>query len=150
MDHDFYNLFTRFWWLVFPLFWMGTVIAAQWSRHKRANRALDIIKTYADQGKDPPPELLKTLQSRRGDCSGWDYDWRGGWRYAPARLLQRTFLFGALAIGFGILAFDHGDHYVFGLLIPFVIFVALALSSGLSLLLNHRDLPPSDRDGPPR
>jgi len=150
MDHDFYNLFTRFWWLVFPLFWMGTVIAAQWSRHKRANRALDIIKTYADQGKDPPPELLKSLQSRRGDYSGWDRDWRGGWRYAPERLLQRTFLFGALAIAFGILAFGDGGHRGFGLLIPFVIFVALALSSGLSLLMSRRDLPPSDRDGPPR
>ena len=61
MDHDSYWLFSRFWWLIFPLFWMVTALAWGWSRHSRANRALDIIKSYADQGKEPPPELLKNL-----------------------------------------------------------------------------------------
>jgi hypothetical protein len=152
MDHDFYTLFSRFWWLIFPLFWMGAMVLAQWSRHNRANRALDIIKSYADQGKDPPPDLLKSMQGGGGDTCGWDSDWRGRWRYSPQRLLQRTFLFTALAIAFGILMFrDGGDfdhHHGYGLLIPFVIFVALAISNGLSLLFTPRGLPPSD--GPPR
>ena len=154
MEHDFTNLFSRFWWLIFPLFWMGIMVMRHWSRHARANRALDIIKSYADQGKDPPPELLKNLQGGdwdrgRGDC-GWD----GSWRYSPQRLLHRTFVFTALAVAFGILMFrDGGDfehHHGYGLLIPFAIFVALAISSGLSLLFIPRGLPPSDRDGPPR
>jgi hypothetical protein len=158
MDHDFYTLFSRFWWLIFPLFWMGAMVMAHWSRHARANRALDIVKSYADQGKDPPPELLKSLQGGMdGSCGwrdGWRDDWRGGWRYSPQRLLHRTFVFTALAIAFGILAFRNGDnfdhHHGYGLLIPFVIFVALAISSGLSLLFMPRGLPPSDRNGPPR
>ena len=152
MEHDFYSLFSRFWWLIFPLFWMGAMVMAQWSRHNRANRALDIIKSYADQGKDPPPDLLKSMQGGGGDYCGWDSDWRGRWRYSPQRLLQRTFLFTALAIAFGILMFRDGNdfdhHHGYGLLIPFVIFVALAISNGLSLLFMPRGLPPAD--GPPR
>lgn len=158
MDHDFYDLFRHFWWLIFPLFWMGAMVMAHWSRHARANRALDILKSYADQGKDPPPELLKSLRGggMDGPCGYWG--WRGGWRYSPQHLLHRTFVFTALAIAFGILAFrdgaDFGPHHHFGLLIPFVIFIALALGSGLSLLFIPRVLPPSDRygdpDGPPR
>lgn len=150
MDHDAYDLFSRFWWLIFPLFWMGAVVMAQWSRHARANRALDILKTYADQGKDPPPDLLKSLQSD-GPAGQWDYRGRSGWRCSPQRLLHRTFLFTALAIAFGILLFRDGadfEHRHGGLLIPFAIFVALAASSGLSLLFLPRGLPPSDRDGP--
>jgi hypothetical protein len=162
MEHDFYNLFSRFWWLIFPLFWMVMGLAWGWSRHARANRMLDILKSYADQGKDPPPELMKSLQAGGGwdgsrDGCGWGGGW-GGWRYSPQRLLHRTFVFTALAIAFGILAFRNGDdfgpHQGYGLLIPFVIFVALALSSGLSLLFIRRGLPSSDRtgdqDGPPR
>ena len=157
MEHDFYSLFSRFWWLIFPLFWMGAMVMAQWSRHNRANRALDILKSYADQGKDPPPELMKSLQAgtdwgSRDNCGWGGGSW--GWRYSPQRLLHRTFVFTALAIAFGILHFRNGDdfghHHGYGLLIPFVIFVALAISSGLSLLFIPRGLPPSDRDGPPR
>jgi hypothetical protein len=95
MDHDSYWMFGHFWWLIFPLFWMIMALAWGWSRHNRANRALDILKTYADQGKEPPPELLKGLQSGMdGGCGPY------GWRYSPQRLLQRGILFGAIAFGF--------------------------------------------------
>ena len=82
MDHDFYWGFPHFWWLIFPLFWMIFALAWGWSRHSRANRALDIIKTYADQGKEPPPELLKNLR-----CGTDGY--RG---YSPERRLHRAAL----------------------------------------------------------
>jgi hypothetical protein len=147
MDHDFYWLFSRFWWLIFPLFWMVMSLAWGWSRHSRANRALDIIKAYADQGKEPPPELLKGLQDGMargyGPCGG---------RYSPERRLHRGVLFTALALGFGFLSFWHYDdsghwHHTSGLLIPMVIFAALAFSNFLSLLMMSRGWPPDDRDG---
>ena len=56
MDNDAYHLVSHYWWLVFPLFWMVTRMTRLWSHHARANRALDIVKSYADQGKEPPPE----------------------------------------------------------------------------------------------
>ena len=147
MDHDFYWLFSRYWWLIFPLFWMCAAMARLWSRHSRANRALDIIKTYADQGKDPPPELVKGLQGGMGgDCG------RDGWRYSPERRLHRGILFTALALAFGFLTVWHHDdgghwHHAGGFLIPMVIFAALAFSNFLSLLILSRRLPPYDRDG---
>ena len=151
MDHDFYWLFSRFWWLIFPLFWMVMALAWAWSRHSRANRALDIIKTYADQGKDPPPELVKGLQDGMagGYCGrdGWY-----GWRYSPERRLNRALFFTALACAFAILMFwGHDDggywHHSSGLLVPVVIFAALGFSNFLSLLFMSRRLPPYDRDG---
>jgi len=146
MDHDSYWMFGHFWWLIFPLFWMIMALAWGWSRHARANRALDILKTYADQGKDPPPELLKGLQTGMdgGGCGPY------GWRYAPQRLLQRGVLFLALACAFGFLTFWHSDdgdhwHHHGGLLIPTVVFAALAFSNFLSLLFSTRGWPPNDR-----
>ena len=70
-----------------------------WSRHARANRALDIIKSYADQGKDPPPELLKGLQGEHGRRL------RPRWLALFARThgCIAAFLFTALAIAFGFL-----------------------------------------------
>lgn len=149
MDHDFTWGFSHFWWLIFPLFWMIYAIAWGWSRHARANRALDIIKSYADQGKDPPPELVKNLQGDvyGGGCGPY------GWRYSPQRLLHRGILFTVLAVTFGFLMFWRWDdgghwHHNFGLLIPTVIFAALGFSNFLSLLLMPRgNWPPSDRNG---
>ena len=147
MDHDFYWAVSRFWWLIFPLFWMICALAWGWSRHSRANRALDIIKSYADQGKDPPPDLVKNLQGGMdGGCGPY------GWRYSPERRLHRAVVFTALAIAFGVLTFwDHGDdgqrwHHHGGLFIPMMIFAALAFSNFLSLLFMPRGWPPDDKD----
>lgn len=152
--HDLIWLFTRYWWLIFPLFWMGFAMMGIWSRHNRANRTIDLLKSYADQGKDPPPELLKTLQNGGGPVGGWGACGDRPWRYSPERRLHRTFLFGALAIAFAVLYFNHaGDdnwhHHGFGYLMPLVIFTALALSNLFSLVLGQRLLPPpSNRDEP--
>ncbi len=53
------EFFAGFWWLIFPI--MGFMFAGfgMWMQHNRSQRALDILKTYADQGKDPPPEVLR-------------------------------------------------------------------------------------------
>src|SRR6185312_846557 len=123
MDHDFYWGISRFWWLIFPFFWMIFALAWGWSRHSRANRALDIIKSYAAPGKDPPPELVKNLQGDTyGGCGPY------AWRYSPERRLHRGITFLALAIAFSVLNFyfwnynDNGhEHHHFGLLIPPVI-----------------------------
>jgi hypothetical protein len=149
MDHDVYWGFSRFWWLIFPLFWMIFALAMGWSRHMRANRALDIIKSYADQGKEPPPELLKILQQGPevwGGCGR-------RWRRSPEERLGRAFLFAALACAFGFPAFwpqlsDSSYHHnPFGLIVLTAIFAAFAVSNLLSVIFQPRDLPPHDKDG---
>ena len=144
MDNDAYHLISHFWWLVFPLCWMVARMARLWSRHARANRTLDIVKSYADQGKDPPADLLKTLQP------GWDRDCYGRrWR-TPEERLGRAFLFAALACAFGFMAFwpqfSDGPHHNFGLVFVTAILAAFAISNLLSYMFQPR-LPPPDKDG---
>jgi hypothetical protein len=133
---------------------MVIAMARLWSRHSRANRALDIVKSYADQGKEPPVELLKSLQygPGPGGC-----DWNGRrWR-TPEERLGRAFLFAALACAFGFMAFwpqfssAPYHHNPFGLVFMTAIFAAFAVSNLLSYMFQPRQLPPPyDKDGSAR
>ena len=152
MDHDFFFLFARYWWLIFPLFWMSAMVASLWSRHARANRALDLIKSYADQGKDIPPGVLAALQGRdngrNADIWG-DHYYRRRWGYR-----RGTFFFVALACAFAFLAvlprISDAPHprNNFGFIVVAVIMAAMAVASLLSDLTRPRiDPPPDGKDG---
>jgi hypothetical protein len=130
-NHDFYSLFTHYWWLLFPLAsglwgWFDT-----WTRHKRAERGLELLKSYIDQGKEPPPALLEFLQKpveRERDRSGY------GW--VP------VFLFAAITAGLVMFAlmpgeWDHRQHMAF-------VFAAL-ITGGLCLGLLVSQLTRRDR-----
>jgi hypothetical protein len=52
------ELFRDFWWLIFPIFGMWMAVRGGQSTERSQQRVLDLIKTYTDQGKEPPPELL--------------------------------------------------------------------------------------------
>lgn len=55
------EIFSNYWWLLFPL---GFFIAAGWGslmRYKRTQAKIDLIKTYAAAGKEPPADLLASL-----------------------------------------------------------------------------------------
>jgi len=55
------EIFENYWWLLFPL---GYFLAAGWGsfmRYKRTQSKIDLIKTYAAAGKEPPAELIATL-----------------------------------------------------------------------------------------
>src|ERR1700719_5338510 len=53
MQHsETYLLFREYWWLVFVLVWAIARLARLWSRHVQAQRTLDMIKSYVDQGKE--------------------------------------------------------------------------------------------------
>jgi hypothetical protein len=65
-----------------------------WLNHQRQKAAIDLLRTYASQGKDPPLELVKAL--RGGD--DWNRPYRD-WQYAV--------LFGGLAVAFGVMAYLH-------------------------------------------
>jgi hypothetical protein len=89
---EIYQFATSFWWLVFPIGWGFAGLLRVIFRHHRAEQTLALLKSYADQGKEPPPELLALLRSepkreRRSDGSG---------------LLIPAFLFTGLAAAFAI------------------------------------------------
>jgi len=99
MNHDFYWLFSSFWWLLFPLGWAIGQLLKSWMRHKRAQAALEVIQSYASQGKEPPPELIAVLrqpeQAEERAQARKNYQHYG---WIP------IFLFGALALGFAMMA----------------------------------------------
>ena len=76
--HGYGWFFFSFWWLIFPL--MGFVFGGfgMWMSHRRSQQALDILKTYAEQGKEPPPEVMQAIHG--GGVNGPGY---GGPGYGP-------------------------------------------------------------------
>ncbi|MEO8300616.1 MAG: hypothetical protein ABI608_02415 [Rhizomicrobium sp.] len=141
MHSDWYYLWTHYWWLIFPLFWMVVRIIQLSLGHSHANRALDIIKSYADQGKEPPPEVLAALKDRRDPEERWSRRPERGW--------GRFFLFSALAVAFTVVAFipnDLSDGHQFAFVFVAIIMVGLALGGLASALMKPRlDQPPQDR-----
>jgi hypothetical protein len=90
------ELFERFWWLLFPVMGMIYGLIIQLQKGRSQARALDVLKTYAEQGKDPPPEVLKALSQT--DLPAGAEAYAGG----PATSAWWTFfVFLALTAGFG-------------------------------------------------
>jgi hypothetical protein len=141
MDHDFFTLFTNYWWLIFPLFWMAYAMVRLWLRHSRANRSLDILKGYAEQGKEPPAEVLAILKDRHDSDAHRHSGPEHGW--------MRFCLFAALAVAFAVVAFipnDMSEGHEFVFVFVAIIMVGLALGGLVAALVKPRsDLPPQDR-----
>jgi len=59
--HGFGDFVFGFWWLIFPL--MGFVFGgySMFLQHQRSKQAMEVLKAYAQQGKDPPPEVMAAV-----------------------------------------------------------------------------------------
>lgn len=56
---DLQSLFTTYWWLVFPVFWMVFGVVRVALRDSYERRRLDLIRTLAEQGRDIPDVLRR-------------------------------------------------------------------------------------------
>jgi hypothetical protein len=96
------DLFRQYWWLIFPLSWFVFGAYQSWLSYKANRDTLDLIKSYAQAGREPPPELLAKLSKRWND--GDDETRRGSRRViaiaAIATHLVSVALFGCLCAGF--------------------------------------------------
>lgn len=129
------DTFRQFWWLIFPMFWFVAGGMRLWMRYRQQQAWLEVAKTYAAQGKDPPAEVSKALTSL-DEAEAWRgiAPWR---RRGPFSELRRAVLFTALAAGFFIAFFvTHGDGGARGLLIVAVIMTALAAAFGALAILS--------------
>ena len=105
------QLFAAYWWLLFPLGAFIAMIFANFMAYQRRKAELDVLKSYIQQGKDPPPELSKALGGSTQDPAAGDpygmyghpyYGW-GGWRryrYGPYGEWRRAISMGAISGGF--------------------------------------------------
>jgi hypothetical protein len=58
----FVTLFNQYWWLLFPLAFGLFGLIRTILRDEESRRILSLIRSYTDQGKDVPPELLALLK----------------------------------------------------------------------------------------
>jgi hypothetical protein len=121
----FYDFFSSYWWLLFPI---GFFVFGAWDRwlaYKRSRDHLDLLKHYAQQGKEPPPELVRGVNDMAGGAMpgeapgaypgypgappppfphpyywGRDRAWRRYYRWGPYWQWRSAFISGAVAAGF--------------------------------------------------
>lgn len=104
--------FFAFWWLIFPI--SAFIIGGfqMWLNYRRHRDHLELLKSYADKGQEPPAAVLKAaqagLENPPDDYYGGRYA-RRAWRRGPYWAWNRVIWFGALAGGFAYAGFvDHG------------------------------------------
>jgi hypothetical protein len=111
------DIFRSYWWLMFPI---GAFVFGAWDRwlaYKRSRDHLDLIRSYTDQGKEPPPELVRSVREEvlEDDGPGPGYGPYGGYwmhprhmrrayrnyyRWGPYWQWRSVFVTGAIAGGF--------------------------------------------------
>jgi hypothetical protein len=135
MHSEGYRLFVSFWWLIFPIGWGFAGMMRAFLSHKRAQQALDVIKAYADQGKEIPPELLDVL--RRPDK-----------RARTPQERARTLMIGglmnaALALAFATLTIGEylteGSKDTYGLVFVVVLFTGFSAALLISSTIIRRE-----------
>jgi amino acid permease len=138
------DMFRQFWWLIFPLSWFVFGAYQSWLSYRANRDTLDLIKTYAQSGREPPPELMAKLSKRwnDGDDLGEvDDDDRFRRRHRRRHWRQHTWsrvaLFGCLCAGFTFAAatnlYGAGPAFV---IVSFVM-AALAVAAAVSILVDR-------------
>lgn len=133
------DIFRQFWWLIFPLSWFVFGAWQSWLSYRANRETLDLIKTYAASGREPPAELMARLNKRwHGDDE--DRDERPRYRRRRERSWYQVVLFGILSGGFAFAATT--DIYGAGEAFTIVAFVmgALCAATLVQVLI--------DRNGP--
>ena len=102
------DLFRQFWWLIFPVMGMVYGLVGMLQQNRSQNRAIDLLQTYAEQGKEPPPELLRAL-SQQSANDGHDVLGLGASHNRITGAWWTFFVFIALTAGFGVGASSFGN-----------------------------------------
>jgi len=58
------DLFSAYWWLLFPLSCMAFGFFQAWLKDRARRDVLEVLKSYARAGREPPPELVAKLNVR--------------------------------------------------------------------------------------
>ena len=134
---NFAEFFASYWWLMFPIFGMAMAFQGANQSAKRTRTALDLVKSYIDQGKEPPPEILKLALREEED----EYEVNGVRKTGSGKnsTAWSAVTFTALAAGFGAgYWYVRAEDYAFAFLIVAVTMGVLALGSLLILLFGRK------------
>jgi hypothetical protein len=124
------DFWAEHWWLIFPIGWFIFGGLGMWLNYRRGRDAMEIMKSYAAQGREPPAEILRAA-SGESDPDDWrgGRHWRRSYRCGPLGEWRRVFIFGALATGFWFASARVGGGAIEGFTVVAVIMSALAVGS---------------------
>lgn len=131
------ELFHSYWWLLFPLGWFVYAGWASWLNYRRQRETLDIVRRYADSGREVPADLMKVLDKPiDSEVELWGMGASGSG--ASDGHAFSLVMFTALAGGFGYVAWR--DFYGAGeaFTIVAIVMAALALGSLASMIFSKR------------
>jgi len=138
------EMFRQFWWLVFPLSWFVFGAYQSWLSYKANRDTLDLIKSYAQSGREPPPELLAKLSKRWNDGDDGDEPDDGDDRWRRRRYRRhrrhgwsRVALFGCLGAGFAFASISGLYDQEPAFAIAAFVMGALAVSAVVSILVDR-------------
>lgn len=98
------DLFRSYWWLLFPLAWFIGSGWTSWLNYRRQRETLDIVRRYADSGKEVPPELMKVLDKPiDSEAEFWGNASSGSG--SPTNYWSLFGLFAVIGAGFGVAAY---------------------------------------------
>ncbi len=145
------HLFTSYWWLIFPIGWMIAGVFGSLFHYRHKSDMLNLIKTYAEKGQEPPAALLDALKS--DEARAYDYEDRHygrRWRRRRHGWWWQVVVFASLSAGFGYYSQNGGTPVIGALALAFgVAAVALGVIGLIQALtaprLDGRDLN-RDRD----
>jgi hypothetical protein len=127
----FAEFFADYWWLMFPLFGMVMAAMGMFQDDARSAKAMDLIRTYVNQGKDPPPELLQMVAQDAESA-------RGGGPSHHSRAWS-FIVFAALSAGLGTgYYFVRAEDWAFAFLIGAVATGVMALGALVLLVFGRR------------
>jgi hypothetical protein len=60
---EFWQFWFAYWWLLFPLAGMAYGAFGMWLNYKRSYQAMEVLKAFAANGREPPAEVMAALGS---------------------------------------------------------------------------------------
>jgi|GEM_PF-258734 len=171
-----HDWFWSFWWLIFPLGGFAMGAFGMWMSYKRHRDAMEVMKTYAAQGKDPA-EVARLMGLNPGGPApnpgapnpgvhdpfgpgaywpgpgaGWGYGrgWRYWRRWSPYWQWRRCISLAAVSAGFGFASYYYHDEFGEGghaFAMVAIITGILAVAAFLSAILSTVFASHADRNG---
>jgi hypothetical protein len=132
--------FAKHWWLLFPILGFAVAFYSMYLDHRRKRGWMDLMRTYAEQGKEPPANLTNAATSG-------DWHWNGPPAYhGRSRFwdVRRAIFLGVLAGAFALLHY-YGSMNTRGFGIAAIVLGALAAGFLLMALI-----PRPRSDAPPK
>lgn len=87
------------WWLLFPILGFGIAFFSIWLGHRRQQAWMEVMKSYAAQGKEPPASIAHAAMSDEwGNAARYSGYW--SYRRTPYWEARRGIILGVLAGAF--------------------------------------------------